>query len=143
MYACTFFGHRNGCSVSDEKILTAIQELISQGVKQFYVGNNGDFDRRVLGCLNKTRREHPEIAYSVVLAYPPGEGAEEASYTIYPEIERGPARFAISRRNRWMVEQSTRCICYVAHRWGGAYQFASLAKRKGLQVINLAPTDLI
>lgn len=143
MQACTFFGHGSGCAVSEEVILAAIREVVAQGVKRFYVGNHGDFDRRALACLNKVCRENPDISYFVVLAYLPSEVAEENPHTIYPEIEKGPARFAISRRNRWMVEHASHCICYVAHRWGGAYQFASLAKRKGLQIINLAPSNLI
>ena len=143
MQACTFFGHGNGCAVSDETILAAIRAVATQGVKLFYVGNQGDFDRRVRGCLNKVCQECPDISYFVVLAYLPSEGKEAIPNSIYPEIEEGPARFAISRRNRWMVEHASHCICYVAHRGGGAYQFASLAKRKGLQIINLAPSNLI
>jgi hypothetical protein len=49
----------------------------------------------------------------------------------------GHPKFAIERRNRWMIDQSDFLLCYINHTWGGAYKFARLAKRRGKTVINL------
>ena len=58
--------------------------------------------------------------------------------TIYPEgLETVPKRFAISWRNKWMIQESDVVVTYITHSWGGAAQFADLAKRKKKRVINI------
>ena len=59
--------------------------------------------------------------------------------TLFPEVlDSCPPRFAIDRRNRWMVERSDIVVAWVEHTRGGAYKFLSLAQRKKLKIINLA-----
>jgi len=56
------------------------------------------------------------ITYSVVLAYLPTEKNkyDNLTNTIYPEgLETVPKRFAISWRNKWMIEQSDIVVTYV------------------------------
>lgn len=51
--------------------------------------------------------------------------------TLYPEgLESVPLRFAISHRNKWMVEKSDYVIAYVNWNFGGAAQFYEMAKKK-------------
>ena len=59
---------------------------------------------------------------------------------LYPELERVPPRFAITHRNRYMVEKADLVIAYVSRARGGAYQAYRHALRKGKTVINLAET---
>lgn len=143
MAACTFFGHRECFGFDSQVLKQAIERLIAQGVDTFYVGNQGQFDSAVYSCLKQLRNEHPHIRICVVLAYLPTEKNEydDASDTMYPEIEGHP-KFAIDRRNRWMIDHSDYCLCCINHTWGGAYKFARLAKRRGKTVINLGCTQL-
>ncbi len=61
------------------------------------------------------------------------------SDTIYPDgLENTPPRYAISKRNRWMIEKSYTIITYVTHQIGGAAQFKELSEKKGKNVINMA-----
>lgn len=138
MSACTFFGHRECYGLDIQALKDAIEDLISEGVDTFYVGNQGNFDGMVYSCLKQLRKFYPYIRVSVVLAYLPTEKreGEDMSDTIYPEIEGHP-KFAIERRNKWMIEASNCCLCYVNHTWGGAWKFARQAKRRGLTVINI------
>jgi len=53
-------------------------------------------------------------------------------------IETVHPRFAISWRNKWMIEQSDYVVTYITHSWGGAAQFAEKAKRQKKGIINLA-----
>ena len=55
---------------------------------------------------------------------------------MYPEIEGHP-KFAIDRRNRWMIDHSEYCVCHINLTWGGAYKFAQLAVQRGKTVINI------
>ena len=49
---------------------------------------------------------------------------------IYPEIEGKPLKYAITYRNRWMVERSDALICGIDHSWGGAYKAYKYAKKQ-------------
>lgn len=136
MSACTFFGHRDAYGLNREKLLRAIEERIRQGTDAFYVGHQGQFDALVYSCLKQLREKYPHIRLAVVLAHLPTENQPDMPDSMYPEIEGHP-RFAIERRNRWMIDASDACICYVNHTWGGAYKFAKLVKKRGLTLINL------
>ena len=99
--------------------------------------------------MKRERRKQRTIAtgyirYAVVYAYlptyphPSPDEALPYTHTLLPDgIEKKPRRFAISYRNRWMVEHSDYVIAYVLYR-GGAMQFVELAQQKGKTVLNLA-----
>ena len=143
---CTFFGHGDCYDVDMKKIQCTMEELISNGIHTFYVGNQGYFDSIVFECLLRLKEIHQDLCISVVLAYLPIKQSEYDpyfGYGIYPEgREIGPPRFAIERRNTWMIGQADYCLCYINHAWGGAYKFARRAKRKGLTVINLGTEEI-
>lgn len=86
------------------------------------------------------------IRYAVVLAYLPEKNdpaALPAEETLFPEgIETVPKRFAISWRNRWMIDHAEYVICYTTHSWGGAAQCVREAKRKHRQKINLSESSI-
>jgi uncharacterized phage-like protein YoqJ len=143
---CTFFGHSE-CSGLDAAVLrNAIENLIKQGTNEFLVGNHGQFDAMVFSCLQDFSKDYPEISYSVALAYLPTRKENYDIYhghSFYPEgLEIGPAKFAIERRNRYLIESANICLCYINHTFGGAYKFARMAKRRGLQIINLGSAAL-
>ena len=141
MATCIFFGHSECYGLDKAVLRAAIEELISQGVTEFLVGNHGGYDGMVFSCLQDLSKEYPEISYSVALAYLPTHKEEFDIYhghSFYPEgQEIGPAKFAIERRNRYLIESSDICLCYINRSFGGAYKFARMAKNRGLQVINL------
>lgn len=146
MSACTFFGHRDCYGLDTAILQKAITELIAKGIDTFYVGHQGHFDSMVLGCLKALKTEYPHIQFSVVLAYIPTQMQEYDLYkdcSMYPDgLELSPLKFAIERRNKWMLERATHCLCYIQHTWGGAYKFARMAKRRRLQVVNLGTVEL-
>ena len=143
MSVCTFFGHSDGYGLDRDMLCCAIEGLIGQGVDTFYVGNHGVFDAAVRACLKKLCRQYPHICYAVVLAYLPREKqSDDFSDTIYPEaVEAGLPKFAIDRRNKWMLQQADIVICHIRHTWGGAYKFVRLARKQGKRVINLYEID--
>ncbi len=140
---CTFFGHRGAA----EEVYPLLQEEISnlitkENVNKFYVGNQGNFDHMVFRALKEIKKEHPFISFSVVLAYMPKEkeesGQREYDNSEYPEILAGvPRRFAIDKRNRWMIEKSDFVITHVKHSIGGAAKFKEIAEQKKKTVINI------
>lgn len=88
------------------------------------------------------KAEYLYIRFSIVLAYLPKKAEQRLDNdieTVFPEgLEVVPCRFAIHRRNRWMVQEADVVITYVKNSAGGAAQFQTLALQKKKRVINLA-----
>ena len=107
---CTFLGHRNTKEETREILNSTLVYLIeNKGVDTFYVGNQGGFDSMVRANLKQLKTEYPHIKYSVVLAYMPNKKNcyEDFTDTIYPfENEKIIPKFAISKRNIWMIDKS-------------------------------------
>ena len=138
---CTFFGHKDAPKEIVPTLRSTLIGLIeNKNVTVFYVGNNGNFDTMVRHQLEDLSQTYP-ITYSVVLAYLPGKKNEydDLTNTIYPEgLETVPKRFAISYRNKWMIDQSDVVVTYVTRTYGGAAQFKAMAERQGKTVIELS-----
>ena len=138
---CTFFGHKDTPSDIEKPLHDAIIDLIKQGVTCFYVGNQGNFDAMVIKILRKLKEEYEHISYTVVLAYMPLQRNTDecADESVFPEcLADVPPRFAIDRRNRYLLQKSDVVISFVKHSFGGAAKFTELAKKQGKTVINLA-----
>ena len=143
MASCTFFGHSDAPEQIFMHLKATIEELISKkDVDKFYVGNNGCFDFMVRRALTELKKIHPHIDYAVVLAYMPKEfGGFDYSDTIYPEgLESAPLKFAIDKRNRWMISQCDYVVTYVTKVVGGAFKYKSISKSKGKIILELSET---
>ena len=139
MEACTFFGHRD-CPRGIKGVLsTEIERLIcNQRVDTFYVGTQGSFDRMAYAALVELKERYRNIKVYRVLAYMPKLGDTDTYDTIVPEgIETTYPRYAIIKRNKWMIDHSDYVIAYVTHTFGGAYQAVERAKRKKITVISV------
>ena len=141
---CTFFGHRDA-SIKIESTLKSFLEEIIQKEKAdiFYIGSQGDFDFMAKRLLIQLKNKYPHIKIIIALAYMPKMTDEtnirECIETIYPDgLEYTPRRYAIDRRNRWLVEHSDLVITYVTRNFGGAAKFKALAISKGKRVIEIS-----
>ncbi len=138
MSVCTFFGHRDCPETVKASLRNAIIELITvRSVDAFYVGNQGQFDFFVKCVLRELVQQYPHIHYTVVLAYLPGShNSGDYSDTMFPEgLETVHPRYAISRRNDWMLDRADYVIAYVTHSWGGAAKYVAKATRQRKTVI--------
>lgn len=143
MMSCTFFGHRDAPNKIEPMLRSVLIDLIkNNNVRNFFVGNQGNFDHMVKRTLIDLKEVYP-IEYAVVLAYLPNKKnnafKDSSDCTIIPDkIEMVPQKFAICYRNKWMIEQSDYVVTYVKYSIGGASQFKELAEKKKKTVINLA-----
>lgn len=135
---CTFFGHADAPKTIEMPLREVLIDLIENyGVSEFYVGNNGRFDFMVHKQLKELSNEY-NISYSIVLAYLNNNKQDVSDNTIFPEgIEAVPKRFAISWRNKWMLNRADIVVTYVTHNFGGAAQFSNMAKRQGKKIIEV------
>lgn len=136
-----FFGHKDTPKEIEPTLRSTLIDLIeNKNVNVFYVGNNGNFDTMVRRQLEDLSQTYP-IAYSVVLSYLPTEKNkyDNLTNTIYPEgLETVPKRFAISWRNKWMIQQSDIVVTHVTHNFSGAWQFKIVAEQMRKRVIELS-----
>lgn len=134
----TFCGHSQIWQSEEiEKWLFDVtQRLIEQGAATFYLGGYGAFDSLAASVLREQKKRYPHIELVLVLAYlNTGRGTSGYDSTVYPPLETVPRRFAISHRNRWMVEAADVVVAYVLHDWGGAATTLRYAKQKDRRII--------
>ena len=139
--SCCFFGHSEVTHNIRPKLTALIEKLITEeNVTEFYVGNQGQFDSMAYSVLKELKGKYPHIRYTVVLAYMPDEHIKElyGEETLFPDgMETVPKRFAISKRNDWMIQQSGFAVCYVHKITGGAAKFREKCVKKGLRVTDV------
>ena len=137
---CCFIGHADTPFEIRSKLKDTLTVLISEGVFDFYVGNNGNFDLLVQDVLIEMIKAGQSINLNVVLAYPNEESIRaEQKYTLYPDgLDNTPLRFAISKRNDLLIKNSQIIVAYVRHRFSNSHKWIKKAKKKGLKIINLA-----
>lgn len=144
----TFCGHSDYVpSVGDEqKILDILSKKIGGEDAELYLGGYGAFDAFARKCGREYQKTHPRTKLILVTPYLPkgnekqeGRGPDDLyDEIVYPPLERVPPRFAISRRNEWMVERADCVIAYVRHEWGGAYKTYCHAQKKQKEIYHLA-----
>ena len=119
----TFCGHSKLYRTGDfSKWLDIIlPSLIEGGAATFYLGGYGDFDSLAAAAVRRQKAVYPHITAILVLAYLNREiDISRYDSTTYPPLENVPPRYAIVRRNEWMVRESDVVISGVTHGWGGA-----------------------
>ena len=147
----TFLGHSTLSNDEGlrEKIKRAIEKNIREGEKTvFYCGGYGDFDTVCSSVCRSLRKEWDcELDIALVTPYITEGQQKKLKYLmynglydsiIYPPIEKVPPRFAIVKRNEWMIDKSELVIAYVEREYGGAYRGLQYALRKKKRIENLA-----
>ena len=110
--------------------------LIEGAATTFYLGGYGDFDSLAAAAVRRQKTKYPNIEAVLVLAYLNREmDASRYDGTTYPPLETVPPRYAIVRRNEWMVRESDVVISGVTHGWGGAAKTLDYAKRRGKVIV--------
>ena len=135
----TFCGHAQlsqSCDI-EKWLYDGIENLIQQGTATFYLGGYGAFDSLAAAVLKEQKKRHPQIQRILVLAYL-NTGLDTSRYdgTLYPPLETVPRRFAISHRNRWMVDAADVVVACVLHDWGGAAATLRYARQKRKRIFS-------
>lgn len=144
-----FIGHSRLDNISDlnKKIKNTIMENIEDNKITFYCGGYGDFDRACLQVCHSIKKELNDCEIVFITPYITKSQQTKLKYLmdlkvydsiVYPPLEKIPFRFAIIKRNEWMVEKADLIIAYVDHTYGGAYKALSCARAKKKRIINLA-----
>ena len=149
---CCFTGHRqlpaNNLGEIKRKTLSAIEELIKNGVKNFICGGALGYDTLCAQAVLYLKTRYEGIRLIIAI---PCEGQSRYfsgnEKRLYDEIlERADENIYVSReyfsgcmhkRNRYMVDNSSYIIAYCTRTSGGSYYTKEYAKRNGLTVIEI------
>lgn len=143
----TFCGHSRffGLKEYEQKLLDFLLEKVGDTPADMYLGGYGDFDNFAYSCCKKYKETHKNVSLIFITPYMTEEYQKKHleyiktvyDEIIYPEIENKPLKFAISYRNKWMVEKADFVVCGINHSTGGAYQTYLYAKRKKKEIFNV------
>ena len=134
-----FIGYREAPESIYPELARTVEQLIGQGVADFYVGHYGNFDRLAARVVIAAKQRYPEVRLTMLLPYHPAErkvilpsGFDGSLYP--PGMEKVPRRFAIARANRWMVEHCTHLVAYVNHPASNAGKVVEWGRRLAKKV---------
>ena len=125
-------------------MLLLIEKIVEDRPVYFYLGGYGNFDEFAKNCAKKYKEKHVNATLVFVTPYL-GKWLEdkkeyilsEYDEIVYPEIENTPLKFAIIKRNEWMVKNSDFVVAYVKNGFGGAYNALSYAIKCGKPYVNI------
>lgn len=101
-------------------------------------GGYGAFDCLAAHCVDKAKEKTGNIKNCLVVPYLSKKFNKECfDEIIYPPLEDVPPKWAICRRNEWMVDNSAVIICFVSCGFGGAAKTLRYAKSRDKLIINL------
>lgn len=150
--AC-FTGHRKIPIIQihaiKKNLKKVIVSLIEQGYYFFGAGGALGFDTIAAQTILDLKQNYPRIKLILVLPCPSqADHWREKDKTIYEEIKAKAdkvvyiapkyTRDCMFARNRYLVDNSSVCICYLTERSGGTAYTVEYALKKGLKTINLA-----
>ena len=144
----TFFGHSNYVKnpKHEEIILDHLESVVGDRAVDFYLGGYGNFDSFALSCAKKFQQSHPNAKIYFVTPYIT-ESYEKNRLKncsllydgiIYPPLENAPPKYAISHRNKWMVDKADLVIFFVTRSYGGAYRAIAHARATAKNLLELS-----
>lgn len=147
-----FAGHRKLPS-DTEQISTALEKelaaLIESGYRFFGAGGATGFDTVAALSVLKLREMYPHIRLILVLPHrAQAKHWSKKDIAVYEDI-KGRAdkvvyisdeftRDCVYRRNRHFINGSSMCICYLSREDSGTEKTVRVARKEGLQIINIA-----
>lgn len=148
-----FTGHRNipllKRKAVAQRLKTELTDLINNGYQFFGAGGALGFDTLAAQTVLELKKDYKHIRLILVL---PCEnqtrGWKEKDIEIYEEIKQQAdkvvytskeyTRGCMHKRNRYLVDNSSVCVCYLTEDTGGTAYTVNYAIKSGLTVINTA-----
>lgn len=142
-----FCGHSNYIEADDDKkrVLDLLETSIKDSSVEFFLGEYGAFDNFAYNCCKIYKKKHPNAKLIFITPYLSTtfqknnltHKEHEFDSIVYPPLENAPLKFAISYRNKWIVDQADIIITYITHKYGGAYSTYRYAKQKNKKIFNI------
>ncbi|MBR5192536.1 MAG: hypothetical protein IKW33_03915 [Clostridia bacterium] len=146
----TFCGHSTySGNLEDERRLLKLLEVVAQNKQvDFYLGGYGNFDKFALKCAKIYKQQNNNAKLIFITPYLDqwlnrrnDTLIKDYDEIIYPEIEHVPKKFAILKRNEWIINKANFVFAYVKTHYGGAYKTLLFAHKQKKPFINLYQGD--
>ena len=134
----SFCGHRELNEPEKVKawLCDAVRSLIADGADLFVLGGYGQFDTLAAAVVHEQKEHYPHIRSVLVLPYLEKEYETDLyDETVYPPLENVPKRYAVSRRNEYMIDSADAVVACVYYTFGGAYKTLKYAESKGKRIL--------
>ncbi len=150
---CCFTGHRyiepSLLPLLRARLRKAAEDLALGGIGGFICGGALGFDTIAAETVLRLKNRLPELTLTLVLPYR-GQSdrwsrADRERYAAIMDmadevicLSEEYTPYCMIKRNRFMVERSSVCVCWLTQASGGTAYTVSYAASRGLKVINLA-----
>lgn len=150
--SCCFTGHRN--LTEDDMLRAAVElealipRLADRGITDFYAGGALGFDYAASVTVINSKRLYPDLTLNLALPCRDhmknwretdklmfARLAERADSIVY--VSDGYSAGCMQKRNCYMADRSSLCVCWLSEKSGGTYYTVKYAEKIGLEVINL------
>lgn len=150
--ACCFTGHRH---ISEKKIelirknlKDTIIKAIENGYDTFYAGGAVGFDTMAAQIILELKEEYPKIKLKLALpCKSQTDGWDKNDVDEYDRIKKladeviytseENKKGCMHKRNRYLVDNSSLCICYMTKKSGGTAYTVKYAQNNGVMVVNI------
>ncbi len=150
--AC-FTGHRK-IRKKDKSLETnlgrIVEDLILSGYTTFYTGGSRGFDALASETVLKLKDEYPYISLIIVLPFENTYEYEKdwtwedikRHFLILEQaddvilLQKNYSRGCYYKRDRYIVDESSSCICYKYKKSGGTAYTVEYAREQGLNILN-------
>ena len=151
--SCCFTGHRKIPPLWEPDLrkilLLTIDNLYLRGIRRFYTGGAKGFDCLAAEAVLSYRESRHDAALVVVVPYAgQSSGWDKADILRYERIHENADeviclaeryfRGCMQKRNRYMADRSSVCVCFLTEREGGTAYTVKYAQKRGLEIWNLA-----
>lgn len=153
MESCCFTGHRTIPAADRARlaalVLSAMRQVYRRGVRRFFCGGAVGFDLLAAQAVLAAREKCPGLSLSLLLPCADQcRGWRAEDIALYEDICRRSDEVRVLAphyydgvmrlRNEALVDAADICIAYCTREASGAAQTVRLARRKGIEVLNLA-----
>ena len=138
----SFFGHRfiDDSQTVEQKLYELLRIIISRGDRgvEFLVGRNGDFDLMTASVVRRLKKaiNAENVFLTLVLPYETAELRNNTEASADKNF-----KYAITARNRDMIDRSDMVVVYVRNQSGGAHQSLRYAEKNEKKIVNLYYTQ--
>lgn len=142
---CSGFGHREFYG-SSQKLYELLENMIVQyKVTTFWTGGMGDFDSEMIFAVKNLQRKYPFIELILIKPYFSNHLNTFKEYyertfndVIIPDVLSGcHPKAAITKRNRWIIENSDYIVFNIHRDFGGAFTALKYAKQLKKEIFML------
>lgn len=142
---CCGFGHREIFTHLPE--LKAVLEdlIVNEHITGFMIGDIGEFDREFASSVRSLKSKYSHIELYLIKPYFSNKLNTYQDYyecmfdsvIIPPEVVGAHYKSAITKTNKWMVDNSDVIVSYIFRDFGGAYNAIKYAAKLNKRVIDL------